>query len=57
MRKTKIRKKKELTKRKRAIINVGTFVLTTAVGVGLEEIISYLFNLIFLLVKNLLSLQ
>lgn len=57
MRKIRISKKKELTKRERFLINFGTFVLTTALGVGLEEIINYLFDFILSLIKHLFGLQ
>jgi len=57
MRKIRISKKKQLTKREKVLINFGTFVLTTALGVGLEEIIRYLFDFIFSLFKILLGLQ
>lgn len=57
MRKVIIIKKKELAKKERVLINFGTFVLTTVLGVGLEEIIHHLFDFILSLVKILLGLQ
>lgn len=57
MRKIRISKKKELTKRQKVLMNFGTFVLTTALGIGIEEIMRYLFNCIFSLIRILLGLQ
>lgn len=57
MRKIKITKRKELTKKQSVLLNIGTFILTTAVGVGIEEIIHSLIDVAFSIIKHLLGLQ